>query len=162
MTQKVTKNPMAAPHLVKIIVNIGVKQATMDKKNIEIVSGVLTQITGQKPKITVARKSIAGFKLREGDKIGLVVTIRGKRMHDFLDRLLHIVLPRSRDFRGIDPKIFDKLGNCTIGIEEHTFFPEISPEKVKVNFGLEITVKTTAKNKEEGLALLKFAGFPIK
>lgn len=162
------KSPMAVPRLLKVVVNtgfgklIGGKGADEQKKIFEeIVQGVST-ICGQRASLTRAKKSIAGFKLRQGTPLGARVTLRGKKMHDFLDRLIHVVLPRSRDFRGLNASSFDSKGNFTIGIPEHIFFPEILPEKVRTNFGLEITVVTTAKNKEQGLALLQLLGFPIK
>lgn len=155
-------NPMSVPKLSKIIVNVGVKDALSDKKSIEKVAGIIGQITGQKPKVTVAKKSIATFKLREGDKIGLVVTLRGKRMHNFFKKLVSIVLPRIRDFRGVKSTSFDGKGNYTLGFTEYTVFPEIDPGKVEKVQGLEISIVTTAKDNKEGLALLRIMGMPFQ
>lgn len=156
------KNIMAVPALSKIVVSIGVKEALSDKKNLERSSAVLTQITGQKAKITKAKKSIATFKLREGDEIGVVVTLRGKRMYDFFEKLVSIALPRVRDFRGISRNSFDGRGNYTLGFSESNVFPEIDPGKLEKNFGVGITIVTTAKNDEEGRALLTALGMPFK
>lgn len=155
------KNTMAVPKLAKIVVNIGVKDAISDKKNMERAIIALTQITGQKPKVAKAKKSIATFKLREGDAIGAVVTLRGKRMYDFFEKLISIVLPRVRDFHGVSKKQFDGLGNYTLGFSEHTVFPEIDIGKVDKIIGLEATIVTTAKNNEEGIALLEALGMPF-
>lgn len=156
------KNPMALPKLSKIVVNIGVKDALLDKKNLEIARGALSQITGQKPKVTRAKKSIATFKLRKGDEIGLMVTLRGKRMYDFFERLVYIVFPRLKDFHGVERGNFDGKGNYSLGFSEYTVFPEIDPGKVDKVQGFEITIVTTAKNNEEGAALLGALGMPFK
>lgn len=156
------KNPMQIPFLSKIVVNIGVKDAVSDKKNVERAVGALTQITGQKPKITTARMSIATFKLREGDAIGVMVTMRGKRMHDFFDKLVSVVLPRLRDFHGVKRNSFDGRGNYTLGFSEFSVFPEIDPGKVEKVQGLEICIVTSARNNEEGLALLEILGMPFQ
>ena len=155
------KNPMAVPALSRIVVNMGVKDALIDKKNIEKAKAVLTQITGQKPKVTAAKKAIAAFKLRIGDEIGLVVTLRGKRMHDFFTKLIAIVLPRFRDFHGVKKESFDGHGNYTLGFPESAVFPEIDPGKVDRIQGLEISIVTTAKNDKEGYTLLKALGMPF-
>lgn len=155
-------NPMATPKLVKISVNIGMKEALQDKKNIERGLATLTQITGQKPQVAKAKKSIATFKLRQGDPIGVAVTLRGRRMYDFFERLVAIVLPRLRDFHGIKRTSFDAHGNYTIGFNEATVFPEIDPGKIERVQGLEITIVTSAKNKEEGFALLEALGMPFE
>ena len=158
------KNFMAAPALSKIVVNMGVKNALIDKKNIEKAAIALGQITGQKPKVTVAKKSISGFKLREGDEIGLIVTLRGRKMYDFFVKLVSIVLPRFRDFHGVRKESFDGRGNYTLGFVENTVFPEIDPGKVDLSVGrqgLGITIVTTAKNDKEGYALLKAMGMPF-
>ncbi len=161
-------NPMAVPRIEKVLVNTGFgklisgKSSDERKKIQEAILHDLALICGQWPTLTKAKKSIAGFKIRKGMSLGAMVTLRRKRMNDFLERLINIVLPRLRDFQGIDPKSFDRNGNLTIGIKEHIAFPEISPEKVKNIFGLEITVVTTAKTREEGIELLKLLGFPIK
>ncbi len=157
------KNVMAVPKIEKVTVNIGFgKKAVMkDTKGIEKIEQDLTKITGQKPAVRKAKKSISGFKLRQGMEIGILATLRGRRMYDFIDRLISIALPRSRDFHGLDRKSFDKRGNLNIGIKEHTIFPEVTYESLKDIFGLEIGVTTTAKSKEEGIELLKLMGFPI-
>lgn len=162
------KNLMAVPKIEKVIVNTGFgrlvtgKTADEQKKIVEAIANDLALITGQKPIITKAKTSISGFKTKKGMPLGAKVTLRRKRMYDFLERLIHIALPRSKDFQGIDLKSFDRKGNLTIGIKEHIAFPEVSPEKVKNIFGLEITIVTNSKRKEEGIELLKLMGFPIK
>ena len=156
------KNPMMVPTLTKVIVNMGVGDAARDSKLIEGAIRDLTTITGQKPQVTKARKSIAQFKLREGQPIGAHVTLRGDRMWEFADRLLSISLPRIRDFRGLSPKQFDGHGNYTFGLTEQVVFPEIEQDKVDRPRGMDITIVTTAKNDDEGRALLKALGFPFK
>jgi large subunit ribosomal protein L5 len=154
-------NVMQAPTIEKIVVNMGVGDAIKDGRMLEAAVGDLETITGQKPIVTKARKSIAGFKLREGMAIGAKVTLRGDRMWEFLDRLLSIALPRIRDFRGLPPKAFDGKGNYTIGVTEQLIFPEIDYDKVPRVRGMDITVVTTAKADDEGRALLLALGFPI-
>ena len=161
-TQFGYKNPMQIPTLVKIVVNMGVGEAAHDSKLIEGAVRDLAIITGQKPQVTKSRKSIAQFKLRENMPIGAHVTMRGDRMWEFADRLLSISLPRIRDFRGLSPKQFDGNGNYTFGLTEQVVFPEIEQDKVDRPRGMDITVVTTAKNDEEGRALLKMLGFPFK
>ena len=161
-TQFGYKNPMQVPTLVKIVVNMGVGEAARDSKLIEGAVRDLAIITGQKPQVTKSRKSIAQFKLREGMPIGAHVTMRGDRMWEFADRLLSISLPRIRDFRGLSPKQFDGNGNYTFGLTEQVVFPEIEQDKVDLPRGMDITVVTTAKNDEEGRALLKLLGFPFR
>ena len=156
------KNDMALPKLLKIVINMGVKDALLDKKSVEKSAEIIAQITGQKPKITKAKKSIATFKLREGDEVGLVVTLRGKRMYDFFEKITTIVLPRLRDFHGVKTTSFDKRGNYTLGFVESAVFPEIDQAKVDRIQGLEISVVTTAKDDKEGFALLKALGMPFK
>ena len=156
------KNPMATPKLLKIVLNMGVKDALSDKKNIDRGSEVLALISGQKPKVTKAKKSISTFKLREGDPIGLTVTLRGDRMYGFFEKLVGIVLPRIRDFHGVSADSLDKSGNYTLGFSEDTVFPEIDPGKIDKIQGLEITIVTSAKNKDEGLALLRALGMPFR
>ncbi len=156
------KNVMAVPKLEKVVINVGVGRVAKEPKFIEKVEEDLAKLSGQKSSVRKAKKSIAGFKLREGMDVGVVVTLRGKRMYDFIDRLISIALPRSRDFHGLDSKSFDAHGNLSIGIKEHNIFPEISYESLKDIFGLEITVVTTAKSKKEGSELLKLLGFPLK
>jgi len=156
------KNPMQIPTLVKIVVNMGVGEAARDSKLIEGAVRDLATITGQKPQVTKSRKSIAQFKLREGQPIGAHVTIRGDRMWEFADRLLSISLPRIRDFRGLSPKQFDGKGNYTFGLTEQVVFPEIEQDKVDRPRGMDITIVTTAQNDDEGRALLKALGFPFR
>jgi large subunit ribosomal protein L5 len=155
-------NPMQIPTLVKVVVNMGVGEAARDSKLIEGAIRDLAVITGQKPQVTKSRKSIAQFKLREGMPIGAHVTLRGDRMWEFADRLLSISLPRIRDFRGLSPKQFDGKGNYTFGLTEQVVFPEIEQDKVDRPRGMDITFVTTAKNDNEGRALLKALGFPFK
>lgn len=161
-------NVMSVPKLVKVAINTGFGNLITDKTSTEkekiqkAILQDLTLICGQRPVLTEAKKSIATFKVREGMPVGAMLILRRKKMYDFLDRLIHIVLPRSRDFRGIEPKSVDKEGNLTIAIKEHISFPEISPEKVKFIFGFEVTAVTKAKTREEGLELLRLLGFPIK
>lgn len=154
-------NVMAAPKLVKIVVSSGVGKAK-DKKRNEVVADRLARITGQKPSARPARKSIASFKLREGDIVGFQVTLRGARMYEFLDKLIHIALPRTRDFRGLNASAIDDMGNYTIGIKENSIFPETSEEDLKDVFGLSITLVTTAKTKEEAEAFIRHLGMPLK
>ena len=156
------KNVMQIPTLTKVIVNMGVGEAARDSKLIEGAIRDLTIITGQKPQVTKARKSIAQFKLREGQPIGAHVTLRNDRMWEFTDRLLSIALPRIRDFRGLSPKQFDGNGNYTFGLTEQVVFPEIEQDKVDRQRGMDITFVTTAKNDEEGRELLRALGFPFK
>ena len=155
------KNVMAAPRLMKIVVSSGVGKAK-DKKRNELVADRLARITGQKPAARAAKKSIASFKLREGDIVGFQVTLRGDRMWQFLDKLIHIALPRTRDFRGLSATAVDDMGNYTLGIKENTIFPETSEEDLKDVFGLSITLVTTAKTKEEAEAYLRHLGMPLK
>jgi large subunit ribosomal protein L5 len=155
------KNAMAVPALSKIVVNMGVKDAILDKKNLEKASAILNQVTGQKPKWASAKKSISSFKLREGDKIGLVVTLRGKKMYDFFERLISVVLPRFRDFHGVKKESFDGNGNYTLGFTESTVFPEIDPGKIDKIQGFEVSIVTTARNDKNGFALLKAMGMPF-
>ncbi|MBA9001291.1 MULTISPECIES: 50S ribosomal protein L5 [Thermomonospora] len=155
-------NVMQVPGLVKIVVNMGVGEAAKDAKLIEGAVRDLTLITGQKPSINRAKKSIAQFKLREGMPIGAHVTLRGDRMWEFLDRLLTLALPRIRDFRGLSPKQFDGNGNYTFGLTEQVMFHEVDPDKVDRQRGMDITVVTSAKTDDEGRALLRALGFPFK
>ncbi|WP_037575344.1 50S ribosomal protein L5 [Phaeacidiphilus oryzae] len=156
------ENVMQIPGLVKVVVNMGVGEAARDSKLIEGAIRDLTAITGQKPAVTKARKSIAQFKLREGQPIGCHVTLRGDRMWEFLDRVVSLALPRIRDFRGLSPKQFDGRGNYTFGLTEQVMFHEIDPDKVDRQRGMDITVVTTAQNDDEGRALLRHLGFPFK
>ncbi|MDI6602928.1 MAG: 50S ribosomal protein L5 [Patescibacteria group bacterium] len=162
------RNKMAVPKIEKVVINTGFgrqvsgKTSEEQKKIQDTVLQDLSLISGQRPVLKKAKKSISGFKLRKGQAIGATVTLRGRKMSDFLERLIHIALPRVRDFRGIEISSFDKKGNLTIGLREHIVFPEILPEKAKNIFGLEITIVTTAKTREEGIELLRLMGFPIK
>ena len=162
------KNKMAVPKIEKVVINTGFGRLIVGKTGEEqkkIQEGILNDLSlicGQRSVLTSAKKSIAGFKIKKGMPIGARVTLRRQRMYDFLERVIHITLPRSRDFRGIDPKSVDQQGNLTIPIKEHIAFPEVSPEKAKQIFGFEITVVTSTKSREEGLELLKLLGFPIK
>ena len=156
------KNPMAVPKIDKIAVNIGLGEAT---GNAKLMDGAVTElgaITGQKPVITKAKKSIAAFKLREGMAIGTMVTLRGDRMYEFLDRLVNVSLPRVRDFRGVSPKAFDGRGNYTLGVRDQLIFPEIDYSKVEKTKGMNICITTTARTDAEGLALLKLMGMPFR
>lgn len=155
------KNPMALPRLVKIVVNMGIKDAASDKKIIEKMSVALGKVTGQKAKPTKARKAIAGFKIRQGDTIGLVVTMRGKRMYAFYDRLIKIVLPRLKDFRGVPRTSFDGRGNYTLGFHEYSTFPEIDPASVDRLQGMEMVFVTTGQDNQHGFALLEAMGMPF-
>lgn len=155
-------NVMAVPRITKITLNMGVGEALADKKLLENAVNELTQIAGQKPVVTKARKSIAGFKVREGWPIGCKVTLRGERMWEFLDRLVDVAIPRIRDFRGLNPKSFDGRGNYSMGVKEQIIFPEIDYDKVDALRGLDITINTTAQSNDEGRALLTALQFPFK
>jgi len=155
-------NIMQAPKLVKVIVSTGVGKTKGDKKKMELIVNRLAKITGQKPAERLAKKSIASFKVREGQLSGFQVTLRGAKMTDFVDRLINIALPRTRDFRGIKREAVDAVGNYSLGIKEHTIFPETSDEDIKDIFGLSITFVTTAKSIPECTAFLEYLGFPFK
>jgi large subunit ribosomal protein L5 len=155
-------NPMRVPRITKVVLNMGVGEAVGDKKLLDSAVAELTMISGQKPVITLARKSIAGFKIRAGWPIGTKVTLRGQRMYEFLDRLVDIAIPRVRDFRGLNPKAFDGRGNYAMGVTEQIIFPEIEYDKIDKIRGLDITITTTAQNDEEGRALLTAMRFPFK
>lgn len=154
-------NVMQTPKIVKVVISTGIG-SQKDKKKIELIADRITKITGQKVAPRMAKQSIATFKSRQGDLVGYQVTLRGKRMYDFLDRLLNVALPRTRDFRGINPGAIDEMGNYTLGIKEHTIFPETSDEELKDVFGLAITVVTSSNNSEETKAFLTHLGFPFK
>jgi large subunit ribosomal protein L5 len=154
-------NVMQVPRFEKVVINMGVGDAVKDGRMLEAALADLTVITGQKPVVTKARKSIAGFKLREGMPIGAKVTLRGDRMWEFLDRLVTLALPRIRDFRGLNPEAFDGRGNYTLGVTEQLIFPEVDYDKVLQVRGMDITVVTTAKSDDEGRALLMALGFPV-
>jgi large subunit ribosomal protein L5 len=155
-------NPMAAPRLHKIVVNMGIGEATQNAKILDPAVNELGQITGQKPVVTRAKKSIAAFKVREGQAIGTMVTLRGDRMYEFLDRLINVVLPRVRDFRGVSTKSFDGRGNYTLGLHDQLIFPEISYEKVDKQKGMNVTIVTTAPNDDQARSLLKHLGMPFR
>ena len=156
------KNRLSLPRLEKIVVSMGVGSAVTDKKNLDMAADALTQLTGQKPLITKATKSIAGFKLREGLAIGCKVTLRGARMWEFLDRLISLALPRVRDFRGLNPKAFDGHGNYSLGLSEQLVFPELNPDKYTVVQGMNVTVVTTTDSDDESRILLRALGMPMK
>ena len=156
------KNPMAIPRIEKIVVNMGVGEAIANAKILDTATEELRSITGQKPVVTKAKKSIASFKLRQGMNIGTMVTLRGERMYEFLDRLISVALPRVRDFRGISGKAFDGRGNYTLGIREQLIFPEIDFNKVDKTRGMNISIITTAKTDEQSRALLKALGMPFR
>ncbi len=156
------ENPMQIPVLDKIVVNMGVGEGVTDKKVVTSAIDELSLITGQKPKVNQARKSIAGFKLREGVPVGVSVTLRGARMWEFFDRLLAVAIPRVRDFRGLNPKSFDGRGNYTFGVTEQLIFPEIDFDSVTSTRGMDITICTTATNNEDAKALLEAFGFPFR
>jgi large subunit ribosomal protein L5 len=155
-------NPMQVPRIEKIVLNMGIGEGVNDRKKVDSASTDLTLIAGQKAVVTKARKSIANFKLRDGQAIGCKVTLRKSRMYEFVDRLVNIALPRVRDFRGLNPKSFDRGGNCTIGIKEHIVFPEIDYDKAAEVWGMDITVCTTAKTDDEARALLTAFNFPFR
>jgi large subunit ribosomal protein L5 len=156
------KNPMEVPKITKITVNMGVGEALTDKKVLDSAVADLTKLTGQKPVINKARKSVAGFKVREGWPIGCKVTLRNEMMYEFLERLISIAIPRVRDFRGLNPKSFDGRGNYSMGVREQIIFPEIDYDKIDKLRGMDITITTTAKSDDEGRALLKAFNFPFK
>ncbi len=157
------KNKLAAPRLTKIVVASATGSAMKkDREKNDTVVDRLSKITGQRPTVRAAKQSVASFKIRQGDKIGVAVTLRGARMQHFLDKLVHIALPRTKDFRGIDPKAVDSIGNMTIGIKEHTIFPETSDEDLRDVFGLAVTLVSTAKTKSEALAFFTHLGIPFK
>ena len=156
------KNVMAVPKIKKVTVNTGIGRMLKDNKAVEKAERDLALLAGQKPVFRKAKKSISSFKVRQGMPVGLSVTIRGKRMYDFLDRLISIALPMSKDFRGIELKNIDAHGNLNLGVREHNIFPEVTYETLKDIFGLQVTVTTNAKNREQGIELFRQLGFPIK
>ena len=155
------KNPMAVPKVEKVVLNMGMGEAISNSKILDSAVDELTTIAGQKPVVTKAKKSIAAFKLREGVPIGTMVTLRGEKMYEFLDRLINLALPRVRDFRGVPAKAFDGRGNYTLGIKDHLIFPEIDISKVDKSKGMNITIVTSAKNDEQARFLLKELGMPF-
>jgi large subunit ribosomal protein L5 len=158
------KNDLAVPKIFKVTINVGLPRAMTEKdaKYIDLVKDSLGKITGQKPVETLARQSISGFKIREGLVVGLMVTLRGQRAYDFLDKLINVALPRTRDFRGLSLKSVDRSGNLSLGIREHLVFPEIRAEDVQKIHGLQVTISTTAKNREMGIKLFELLGFPFR
>jgi large subunit ribosomal protein L5 len=155
-------NVMEVPKITKITLNMGVGEATTDKKVMDRATADMEAIAGQKPVVTMSRKSVASFKIRDGWPVGCKVTLRRERMYEFLDRLINVSIPRIRDFRGLSPKSFDGRGNYSMGVQEQIVFPEIDFDKVDAMRGMDITITTTARNDEEGLALLKAFSFPFK
>ena len=156
------ESTMQTPRVQKIVVSIGVGKVNKDKKRLELIVDRLSRITGQAPTPRGAKKAIANFKSRTGDIVGYQVTLRGARANDFLQKLIHIVFPRTKDFRGIDPKAIDEMGNITLGIKEHIVFPETADEESKDIFGLAVTITTTAKNKKEAESFLRHIGLPLR
>lgn len=158
------KNIMSIPKITKISINVGIGSYMRNngEKGYDEVTENIALLTGQKPVVTNARMAVSNFRLREGQPVGVVVTLRGQKMYDFVSKLVNIVLPRIRDFRGISPKSFDNQGNYSLGIKEINVFPEVNPESVSRNHGIQITIGTTAKNNQEGFALLKAMGFPFR
>jgi len=156
------KNPNAVPSIVKVTLNVGLKQGLKDPKFVDAAERTLTRVSGQKPVKTLAKKSISNFKIRQGMVVGMMVTLRGRRMYDFIDKLINVTMPRVRDFQGITPKSVDARGNLSIGFREFVPFPEIRPEDTDVMHGLEVSIVTTAGEKAKGLALLKAVGLPFR
>lgn len=155
-------NILAVPKLNKVIINVGISSSKKDDNYLNLVENTLKRISGQKPVFTKAKKAISAFKTRKGQVVGAMVTLRKEKMYSFVDKLVNIVLPRVRDFRGLDAKSLDQKGNLTIGFKEHIVFGEINPDELEAVHGLEVAINTTAKNKEEGLVLLKLLGFPFQ
>jgi len=155
-------NNLAVPKIVKVVINVGTGHGLKDAKHNDVVETTLKRITGQKPVKTVSKKSISNFKIREGQVVGMMVTLRGKRLYDFLDKMVTVALPRVRDFRGLDSKNVDKDGNLNLGFKEHISFPEIKMDEIEKIHGLQVTIVTTAKNRDEGLALFEMLGFPFQ
>lgn len=162
MKEKEYKNIMAVPKIQKVVINMGLGKAVNDKNILEFAQEVLTELVGQKPVKTKAKKSIAGFKLREGMDIGMMVTLRGKKMYDFLTKLIFVALPRVKDFQGVSSKSFDGKGNYTLGIKEHIIFPEVNYDKVQKFFGFNISIVTSAKTDESSRKLLSLLKMPFK
>jgi large subunit ribosomal protein L5 len=156
------QNALSLPRLEKIVVNMGVGKALQDKNRMQQSADQLAQITGQRPQITKAKKSVSGFRLREGNEIGCRVTLRGRRMYEFLDRLISIALPRIRDFRGVNPKSFDGQGNYSLGLSEQMVFPEIDPDKVTFTQGMDVTFVTSTRSDDEARELLRSFGMPFR
>ncbi|MEI6040352.1 MAG: 50S ribosomal protein L5 [Candidatus Berkelbacteria bacterium] len=162
MSELGIKNKMAAPKLQKVVVNVGIGGNKVNPKLTETVRANIQAITGQTPVVRRARKAISGFKVRTGDEVGLMVTLRGEKMHEFIQKIAHVTLPRLRDFRGLDPKSFDKAGNFTLGFKEQLIFPEITTEKSEFVHGLEVTMIINSQSAEKSRKLLESLGFPFK
>lgn len=156
------KNNLLVPRIQKVVINVGFGKHAKEKEAIGLIEKALTKISGQKPVMTKAKKSVSAFKLRQGQIIGAVATLRGERMYDFVDKLVNVTFPRVRDFRGISDHGVDSTGNITIGFKDYSAFPELRPEDVDTVYGLELSINTSAKNREEGLALFTALGFPFK
>jgi large subunit ribosomal protein L5 len=156
------RNIMAVPRITKVVLNVGIGKYLKEKDALDEIVAAVRDISGQKPIMTKAKKSISGFKIRQGQEIGVAVTLRGKKMWDFLEKLVRSTFPRIRDFQGIEEKFFDQQGNLNIALKEQIVFPEIVPENVKNIFGCQVTVVNTAKTREEGIELFRLLGFPIK
>ncbi|MBP9821792.1 MAG: 50S ribosomal protein L5, partial [Candidatus Pacebacteria bacterium] len=157
------KNKLAAPRLQKVVVNVGTGSAIKrDKNKNTFIIDRISRITGQKPTVRGAKKAIASFKVRQNDPIGVVVTLRGEQMYSFLDKLVHVALPRTKDFRGLNRSNVNELGNMSIGIREHTIFPETSDEEIRDVFGMSLTIVTTAADRDQAMALFEYLGFPLK
>lgn len=154
-------NALAVPRVLKVVLNVGTSQALKDQKYFEVIESTLKRVTGQMPIKRLAKKSISNFKIRQGMTVGMMVTLRGKRMYHFLDKFIHVTIPRVRDFRGLSSDLIDKKGNMTVGFKEHLIFPEIKSDEVERIHGIEVTIVSTAKTKEQGLALFKKLGFPF-
>ncbi|GMV98312.1 MAG: 50S ribosomal protein L5 [Phycisphaerae bacterium] len=157
-----TRNPLAVPRLSKVVISMGVGKATVEKRRIELAVKDLATITGQKPLVVKARKSVSNFKVRQGQETGVMVTLRGARMYEFMDRLIHIAIPRIRDFRGLNPRSFDGRGNYSMGVSEQTIFPEVDAAAVEFPQGMNITVVTTAGNDRDSRDLLRLLGMPFR
>lgn len=162
MTSLKKKNVFEVPRIEKVVISTGTGDFKDDKGTMEKIAGEIAKITGQKAKVNLSRKAVSAFKLRIGQPVGLTVTLRGERMYDFTSRLVNVALPRVRDFRGLKTSSFDDQGNYSIGLKDYSIFPEIKYEDITVNFGLEVSIKTTAKNKEDARALLEKLGFPFE
>lgn len=156
------KNKLAVPKIIKVTVNIGINQQRKDQQYVDLVGNTLKRITGQRPVENKAKKSIASFKIRQGMIVGMAVTVRGKKMYHFIDKLINITLPRVRDFRGLSMNVIDKNGNLNLGFKEHIAFPEINPDEVDRLHGLQVCITTNASSREEGIELFKLLGFPFK
>lgn len=155
------KNTLAVPRLLKVVINIGLSQSNKDSKMADVAVKTLNRITGQKPVLTKAKKSISNFKIRQGMVVGAMVTLRGQRMYDFVEKFTRVALPRVRDFRGLSPKSIDAQGNLSVGFKEHLIFPEIRSDEVEAIHGLEVSIATSAKNREQGKKLFELMGFPF-